>query len=77
MARKTARSKETPEQTLARWQAGAAKRFVGYGELMDLGWEAGMDGYIEVYGMHYERFDLPDGGYVVVEWDYEGNIGVC
>jgi hypothetical protein len=73
-ARKTRKS-ETKEQMLARWQAGAAKGF-NAGNLMNSGWEPGMHGYITIDGLNYERFDLPSGGYVVVEWDEDGNYVV-
>lgn len=76
MATKTrkARKAETVEETVARWYAGAVQRF-GYDKLIAAGWEAGQAGHLTIDGVHYERFDVA-GGYVVVEWDDEGNVSV-
>lgn len=74
--RKGRKTRETPEQTVVRWQAGAAKGF-GYAELVAVGWEPGQVGALECDGLNYERFPLPGGdGYVVVEWDNDGNVCV-
>jgi hypothetical protein len=77
MASKTkkTRKSETKEQMLARWLASSAKGF-NAGNLMSAGWEPGMHGYITIDGLNYERFDLPTDGYVVVEWDTDGNYVV-
>lgn len=89
MARK---AKQTNEQVLERWLAGSAKNesgysVLGYLDLERLGWEAGQDGYMTIvrteagvtYGVNYERFypEVLGGGYVVIEWDDDGNVGVC
>jgi hypothetical protein len=73
-AKKTRKS-ETPGQTLTRWLVSSVKGF-NAGNLMGSGWEPGMHGYITIDGLNYERFDLPTGGYVVVEWDMDGNCVV-
>jgi hypothetical protein len=72
-ARKT--RNETPEQKVGRWVAGSARGF-GYDDLIRAGWEAGCDGHLTVDGLNYERFYLPGGGYVVVEWDADGDVCV-
>ncbi len=69
----TRTKKETPEQKLARWCAGSVKG-VRLSEIEEMGWEAGQEAYWEYEGLRYEKFDLPTGGYVVVEWDEEGNV---
>lgn len=78
MATRAKKAEKTPEQVLAGWMAGSGKvnapvGMTGYG----LGWEAGQVGYVTLDGLRYERFDLPDGtGYVVIEWDVDGNVCV-
>lgn len=83
MAKQTRKTKktETPEQKLSRWLAGAVASGLSYDGLLKAGWEAGANGFFEITGsdgikMNYERFDLEDGRYVVVEWDVHGNVGV-
>lgn len=72
-----AKKTETPEQMLARWMADPARKSFGYDELMARGWEPGQVGYIECYGMRWDRWPLDDGGFVVVEWDDGGNVSVA
>ena len=76
MASKTRkiRKPETPEGKLSRWLVGAVKG-VRLDDVLAAGWQAGMEAYITVGGLNYERFDVA-GGYVVVEWDVDGNYGV-
>jgi hypothetical protein len=63
----------TPEQRLQKMMAGRREN-VGYFQLLEAGWEPGVEGHIEVDGVNYERFAMPDGGFVVVEWDDGGNV---
>jgi len=74
------RKRESPEETVNRWIAGSARELkqtsFGYSELMDAGWEPGTVGHLTVDGVNYEKYELPVGGYVVVDWDESGNIGV-
>jgi len=59
------------------WIAGSLGQTRSYysDQIIELGWQAGQVGHITQDRVHYEKFDL-DGGYVVVEWDDYGNVGV-
>lgn len=84
MARK---SKLSNEQILEQWLSTAVRGRFGYSDLIEAGWEAGQVGYMEItfndtgvpYTLNYERFypESLNGGFIVVEWDNDGNIGVC
>ncbi len=73
MARK---SKETDEQIVNRWLKGAIKNF-SYDVFTTLGWEPGQVSHITLIQLgqdvHYERFHV-SGGYIVIEWDDDGNV---
>lgn len=73
--------KETPEQTVARWIAGAMQSVRMMSDVRDAGFQCGMTGSVVIndgfIDLHYERFDMPGGGYVVVEWDADGNTAVA
>ena len=73
MARKTKKTTkiETPEEKLVRWIEGTERAGVSDVNLDDLGWEAGNEIYFEISGLRYEKFYLPSGGYIVIEWDNE------
>ena len=68
-------TRETTEKKLAGWIAGAVKTF-GYTRLIEAGWEAGQVAAMTIDRVNYERFDVPGGGYVVVEWDNDGTVCV-
>jgi hypothetical protein len=65
---------ESDAAMLERWQAGSVKGW-DYSRLMDAGWEAGQVACVTIEGLNYEKFAV-SGGYVVVEWDDDGNITV-
>jgi hypothetical protein len=80
MARKGSKgSKETSEEILARWLAG---NISPKGNLLDEvhdRWEAGMFVFLDIRGLHYEKvsfrsLDIDADGYVVIEWDDDGNV---
>lgn len=70
--RSQGRSKMTPEEKVQRLINGATRS--SWRRLEELKWEAGQTAYIEAYGMRYDVVDLPEGGYIVVEWDAHGNV---
>jgi hypothetical protein len=72
-ATKARKTKKTAAQTVEGWIAGAARTTRSAD---DLGWMAGQVGCLTVDGLHYEQFELPTGGYVVVKWDDDGNACV-
>lgn len=65
---------ETVEQKLDRWLAGSIS--LSLDKVLELGWEPGQSGHVTVDGVNYETFEVP-GGYVVVEWDLDGNFCIC
>jgi hypothetical protein len=77
----TAKKTKTPEQIVDGWLAGQATATDEQRAAVLDSWEAGMSTYVTAYGANYERVFLADlgiqgEGYVVVEWDESGNVGV-
>lgn len=66
---------ESPAETIDRWIAGSVKG-VRHDEPVSAGWEPGQAGYVTVGGCNYEKFAVGGGGYVVIEWDGDGNVCV-
>ncbi len=70
------RKTSNPEETVKGMYAGQVSGGINYTQLVASGWEAGQVAAVELNGVNYERFALPGGGYVVVEWDTDGNVCV-
>lgn len=73
-ARKTKKVK-TNEETLQGWIDGAVKGTYGHASLQRFGWEPGQVVPLTIDGVNYEKLEVPEG-YVVIEWDTDGNLVV-
>ncbi len=72
----TRRKTRTPEEIVKAMYAGQTPNGISYTQLIEAGWEAGQVGAVELNGVNYEQYPLSGGGYVVVEWDADGNVCV-
>jgi hypothetical protein len=75
MARKRRGPVEDVETRINRLVRESRKDF-RYPDLVAAGWEPGQVPYLEHDGLKYERFFPQDGkgGFVLVEWDDDGNV---